>query len=112
MIESQVRALFTEIAEQRAGPFAGGYPARPPPGPGPAALAPGRRGGHLGRWPRSRSWFSPWGWGRSGPVPARRAAGPSAPRQFNPLVPYLSFGWLPAGNSLVAGGSAPGRWCG
>jgi hypothetical protein len=30
--------------------------------------------------------------------------GPAAPRQFNPLVPYLSFGWLPAGQSLVMGG--------
>jgi hypothetical protein len=35
------------------------------------------------------------------------AAGPAAPRQFNPLVPYLSFGWLPAGSSLVAGGVRP-----
>ena len=30
--------------------------------------------------------------------------GPAAPRQFDPLVPYLSFGWLPAGKSLVMGG--------
>jgi hypothetical protein len=30
--------------------------------------------------------------------------GPAAPRQFDPLVPYLSFGWLPAGQSLVMGG--------
>ncbi len=30
--------------------------------------------------------------------------GPAAPRQFSPLVPYLSFGWLPAGQSLVMGG--------
>ncbi len=34
-------------------------------------------------------------------------AGPAAPRQFNPLVPYLSFGWLPAGNRLVAGDARP-----
>jgi hypothetical protein len=33
------------------------------------------------------------------------AAGPAAPRQFNPLIPYLSFGWLPAGGKLVAGGT-------
>jgi hypothetical protein len=39
----------------------------------------------------------------SGP-PAGR---PAAPRQFNPLVPYLSFGWLPAGNRLVAGDARP-----
>jgi hypothetical protein len=30
--------------------------------------------------------------------------GPAAPRQFDPLVPYLSFGWLPAGMSLMRGG--------
>jgi hypothetical protein len=35
------------------------------------------------------------------------ANGPTAPRQFNPLVPYLSFGWLPAGNRLVAGDARP-----
>ncbi|HWG64080.1 MAG TPA: hypothetical protein VG253_20520 [Streptosporangiaceae bacterium] len=39
----------------------------------------------------------------SGP-PAGR---PAAPRQFNPLVPYLSFGWLPEGNRLVAGDARP-----
>jgi hypothetical protein len=33
------------------------------------------------------------------------AAGPAAPRQFSPLIPYLSFGWLPAGDKLVAGGT-------
>jgi hypothetical protein len=32
-------------------------------------------------------------------------AGPAAPRQFSPLIPYLSFGWLPAGDKLVAGGT-------
>jgi hypothetical protein len=31
--------------------------------------------------------------------------GPSAPRQFSVLAPYLSFGWLPAGVSLVEGGT-------
>jgi hypothetical protein len=34
-------------------------------------------------------------------------AGPAAPRQFNPLVPYLSFGWLPPGNRLTAGDARP-----
>jgi hypothetical protein len=38
------------------------------------------------------------------PGPAATGSGPAAPRQFSPLVPYLSFGWLPAGNSLVMGG--------
>jgi hypothetical protein len=32
------------------------------------------------------------------------SSGPSAPRQFSPLTPYLSFGWLPAGISPVQGG--------
>jgi hypothetical protein len=35
------------------------------------------------------------------------AAGPAAPRQFNPLIPYASFGWLPAGESFVSGGVTP-----
>jgi hypothetical protein len=30
-----------------------------------------------------------------------------APRQFSPLIPYLSFGWLPAGESLNQGGIRP-----
>jgi len=29
---------------------------------------------------------------------------PAAPRQFNPLIPNVSFGWLPAGDSLIQGG--------
>jgi hypothetical protein len=28
-----------------------------------------------------------------------------APSQFNPLIPYASFGWLPAGQVLVEGGT-------
>jgi hypothetical protein len=35
------------------------------------------------------------------------AAGPAAPRQFNPLIPNVSFGWLPAGQSLISGGVRP-----
>ena len=105
MSESQIRALFTEIADGGR-PFTGGYPARPPPGPGPPALAPGLRGRHLGAG-RGRG-RDPCHGGRAGPArfrPARRRA--AAPRQFNPLVPYLSFGWLPAGNRLLAGGARP-----
>jgi hypothetical protein len=45
--------------------------------------------------------------GPAGPGPGPAAAGPAAPRQFNPLVPYASFGWLPAGQSLVSGGITP-----
>jgi len=44
----------------------------------------------------------------SGLFGTRRPAGPAhlpaAPRQFNPLIPNVSFGWLPAGESLVQGG--------
>jgi hypothetical protein len=29
---------------------------------------------------------------------------PAAPRRFNPLIQNVSFGWLPAGQSLYAGG--------
>jgi hypothetical protein len=38
------------------------------------------------------------------PSTAATGNGPAAPRQFDALVPYLSFGWLPAGKSLVMGG--------
>ena len=38
------------------------------------------------------------------PGTAATGNGPAAPRQFDPLVPYLSFGWLPPGKSLVMGG--------
>jgi hypothetical protein len=33
--------------------------------------------------------------------------GPAAPRQFNPLTPNVSFGWLPPGQSLMSGGALP-----
>ncbi len=36
--------------------------------------------------------------------PAGPARLPAAPRQFNPLIQNVSFGWLPAGQSLVSGG--------
>jgi hypothetical protein len=36
--------------------------------------------------------------------PAGPAHLPPAPRQFNPLIPNVSFGWLPAGESLGQGG--------
>jgi hypothetical protein len=41
---------------------------------------------------------------RPGAGPAAGGAGPAAPRQFNPLIPNVSFGWLPAGQSLSQGG--------
>ena len=43
----------------------------------------------------------------AGAAPSRPAPGPAtgpvAPREFSPLVPYLSFGWLPPGIKLVDG---------
>jgi hypothetical protein len=41
------------------------------------------------------------------PRPARPAHLPTAPRQFNPLIPYVSFGWLPSGESLYSGEVRP-----
>lgn len=38
---------------------------------------------------------------------ARSATAPAAPSQFNPLDPYLSFGWLPPGLKLVSGDITP-----
>ncbi|HEY1642233.1 MAG TPA: hypothetical protein VGG35_16190 [Streptosporangiaceae bacterium] len=32
---------------------------------------------------------------------------PAAPRQFDPLVPYVSWGWLPPGQALVSGQTSP-----
>ena len=42
------------------------------------------------------------------PRPARTAPA-AAPRQFNPLIPYVSFGWLPAGESLYSGEVRPAQ---
>jgi hypothetical protein len=45
--------------------------------------------------------------------PAASAASPSAltaPAEFNPLVPYATFGWLPAGFSTSAGVAADGQF--
>jgi hypothetical protein len=36
--------------------------------------------------------------------PAGPAHLPTAPRQFSPLIQNVSFGWLPAGESLIQGG--------
>ena len=104
MIESQIRALFAELAD--------GEPAAPP-----VDIPQLRRRGRA-RLRRRRAWVA----GTSvlatvavlalGVGPLRLGSnpptgGPVAPRQFNPLVPYVSFGWLPAGNSTVAGDTAP-----
>src|SRR6478672_1175194 len=106
MIESQLRTLFAEIA--------GGEPASPRVN---IELA-RRRGRARLRWRRAcvaggsvlaaaavAALAVGVGPARPGPGPA--AAAPAAPRQFSPLVPYASFGWLPAGESLIEGGLRP-----
>jgi hypothetical protein len=104
VIESQIRALFAEIA--------GGEPVS-----SRVDIQLGRRRGRA--WRRRRACVAGGsvlaaaavaalamvGPVRHGPGPA--PAVPAAPRQFNPLVPYASFGWLPAGESLVEGGITP-----
>jgi hypothetical protein len=106
MIESQVRALFAEIADGEPVPSRVDIPlAR-------------RRGRARLRWRRAcvaggsvlaaaAVAALAVGVGSVRPGSGPPAARPAALRQFNPLVPYLSFGWLPAGNSLVAGGARP-----
>jgi hypothetical protein len=109
MIEAQVRALFTDIANGE---------------PGASRVDTQlayRRGRARLRWRRAGmagtpvlavaviaalllagAPFRPGGGGVS------PGTGPVAPRRFNPLVPYLSFGWLPAGDKLVEGGTSLG----
>ena len=106
MIESQIRALFTEIAD-----------GEPAPSQVDIQLA-RRRGQTRLRWRRAcvagtsvlaavAVVILAMGVGPVRLGSGQPAGGPAAPRQFNPLVPYLSFGWLPAGNRLLAGGARP-----
>src|SRR5215475_7420874 len=107
MTESQIRDLFTRIA--------GGEPETSPVDPELAR----RRG----RARLRRRWAAAAGTpllaaatavavvvtvglAPAPPRPGIAATGnrPAAPRHFDPLVPYLSFGWLPSGQSLVMGG--------
>jgi hypothetical protein len=106
MIESQVRALFTAIASSEPGTSQVN-----------TQLA-HRRGRARLRWRRAGVAGAPIAAAvavaavvlavgaaaphrPAGPV----STGPSAPRQFNVLAPYLSFGWLPPGISMVQGGT-------
>ena len=108
MTEPQVRTLFNQIADGEAGPSRVDTQ---------LIL---RRGRARLRWRRACLAGAPVlaavttaavvlamtaGPFRVGPAPA--AAGPAAPRQFNPLIPYVSFGWLPAGESLYSGETRP-----
>lgn len=42
------------------------------------------------------------------PAPGPETSGPSAPRQFSPLVTNVAFGWLPPGTAVVQGYVDPG----
>ena len=106
MIESQVRALFAQIAD--------GEPASSQVD---TRLARSRGRARL-RWRRAcvaggsvlaaaAVVAVAVGLGPVRPGPGPVAAGPPAPRQFSALAPYASFGWLPAGQSLIEGGIRP-----
>jgi len=107
--ESQVRTLFHQIAEGEAGPSRVD-----------TQLLLSRGRARL-RWRRACLAGAPVlaavttaavvlamaaGPFRVGPGPAA-GGGPAAPRQFNPVTPYVSFGWLPAGESLYSGENRP-----
>jgi hypothetical protein len=108
MIEDQVRALFTGIADGE---------------PAPSRVDTGlahRRGRARLRWRRAGLAGAPVLAAAAvaavvlavGAAPFRHGHGPpvvapaAAPRQFNPLAPYAAFGWLPAGNPVLTGGSS------
>ena len=106
MVESQVRALFSAIASSEPGASQVD-----------TQLA-HRRGRARLRWRRAGVAGAPvaaavavaavvLAVGAAAPHRPTGPAntGPSAPRQFNVLAPYLSFGWLPPGIALVEGGT-------
>jgi hypothetical protein len=108
MIEDQVRALFTGIAD-----------GEPTPSRVDIGLA-HRRGRARLRWRRAGLAGAPVLAAAAvaavalavGAAPSRPGPGPAlvapaaAPRQFNPLAPYAAFGWLPSGNPVLIGGSS------
>jgi len=107
MIEDQVRALFNGIADGERSP------SRVDVG-----LA-HRRGRARLRWRRAGLAGAPVlaaaavaavmlavGAAPLRPGPGPAPTGPTAPRQFNPLVPYAAFGWLPPGYPVLLGGSS------
>jgi hypothetical protein len=105
MIETELRTLFADIASEPARSGLDTERAR-------------RRGRARLRWRRAGLAGAPVlaaaavaavvliaGAGSPLPGPGP-AATPAAPRQFDPLAPYASFGWLPAGQSLAYGDAA------
>jgi hypothetical protein len=106
--EPQVRALFDQIADGEA-----------PPSRVDTQLAL-RRGRARLRWRRACQAGAPVlaaaavvvvalavAAGPVRPAAGPAAGGPAAPRQFNLLIPYVTFGWLPAGQSLSQGVASP-----
>jgi hypothetical protein len=115
MVEPQVRELFEQLAS-----------GEPPPTRVNIALARSRGRKRL-RWRRAGRAGAPvlaaaaaaavvLATGAAPGIPAQNGATPPAsasptaaparaPGRLDPLVPYASFGWLPAGQSLVSGGT-------
>jgi hypothetical protein len=107
MIESQVRALFSEIANGE-------------PGSSQVDTRLAHRRGRVRlRWRRAGVAGAPvaaaaavvavvLAVGAAAPPRGTGPAnsGPAAPRQFSVFDPYLSFGWLPAGVSVIEGGTS------
>jgi hypothetical protein len=106
MIESQIRELFAEIADGE--PVGSRVDTRLAHSRGRARLR-WRRAGVVGGSVLAAAAAAALavvvGPARPGPGPA--AAGPVAPRQFSPLIPGVTFGWLPAGESFIEGGITP-----
>ena len=106
MIESQVRALFAQIADGE--PASSQVDTRLARSRGRARLR-WRRACMAGGSVLAAAAVAGLAvvvgpvWPASGPP----ATGSAAPRQFSPLIPYASFGWLPAGQSLIEGGITP-----
>jgi hypothetical protein len=124
MVESQVRALFEQMASSE-----------PPPSRVNTALARSRGRTRL-RWRRAglagapffaagaavaavavilaagaapdpSAQFGEASAAGAAPDPSAQFGEPAhAPSRFNPLIPYASFGWLPAGQALVSGGTS------
>jgi hypothetical protein len=108
MTESQIRALFAEEADGEPAPSQVDQIARRR---GRARLR-WRRAGMAGASALAAAAVATLVVGVVGVNPARpgsdpAAAGRAAPRQFDPLITNVSFGFLPAGESIQQGGVVP-----